>query len=67
MSELSGFGVPVCYSVDQCKVYKPHKDRNSLERESAFSGITKFHRGRLRIEGLPGEQNNDVLQEVDDS
>ncbi|CAE7168455.1 unnamed protein product, partial [Symbiodinium necroappetens] len=43
-------------------VFRPHRDRNSLERESVVLGLTRFQGGQLWVEGVPGENGNNVLR-----
>ncbi|CAE7336713.1 unnamed protein product, partial [Symbiodinium sp. CCMP2592] len=47
--------------------FRPHRDRNSLERESVLFGITRFIGGQLWIEGLPNEKGNTAIRRVDSS
>ncbi|CAE7467613.1 GIP, partial [Symbiodinium sp. CCMP2592] len=46
-------------------VFRPHKDRNSLERESVVLGLTRFQGGQIWIEGIPGERGNNAIRHID--
>ena len=46
-------------------VFRPHRDRNSLERESVVIGLSRFQGGQLWIEGLPGEKGNTAVRYTD--
>ncbi|CAE7437106.1 RE2 [Symbiodinium sp. CCMP2592] len=46
-------------------VFRPHRDRNSLERESVVLGLSWFQGGQLWIEGLPGELGNTAIRHID--
>ena len=45
-------------------VFRPHPDRNSLERESVVLGLTRLQGGRLWIAGLPGERGANAIRNV---
>ena len=47
-------------------VFRPHKDRNSLERDSVLLGLTKFEGGQLWLEGLQGEEGNNIVRRTSD-
>ena len=47
--------------------FRPHRDRNSLERESVLFGVSRFIGGQLWVEGLPGEKGNNAIRRVDDN
>ncbi|CAE7032769.1 GIP [Symbiodinium sp. CCMP2592] len=46
-------------------VFRPHRDRNSLERESVVLGLSRFQGGQLWTEGLPGECGNTAIRHID--